>query len=129
MIANGILKNTFSKGLLSRLERHSLIQHHRLLSYNLTRPSTLKHRLQSIPTSQLQPATTYIRNMSASTDFPPTEIREILNRITTLLKERNESISIAETAAGGLISSSILSTPGASGVRNNTSILSTHNTR
>ena len=49
-------------------------------------------------------------------DFPPAEVREILNQISTLLKERKETISVAETAAGGLISSSILSTPGASGI-------------
>ena len=55
------------------------------------------------------------RTMSSSSpDFPPAEIREILNQVTSLLKDRNETISVAETAAGGLISSSILSTPGAS---------------
>jgi len=53
---------------------------------------------------------------SGSHEFPPTEIREILHQISTLLKERHESLSIAETACGGLISSSILSTPGASGI-------------
>ncbi|RMZ06891.1 hypothetical protein D0860_05337 [Hortaea werneckii] len=47
-------------------------------------------------------------------DFPPAEIRQILHEVTTLLKDRGETVSIAETAAGGLISSSILSTPGAS---------------
>jgi len=54
--------------------------------------------------------------MSSSTDFPPTELRSILHQITTLLKDRKETLSVAETAAGGLISSSILSTPGASGI-------------
>lgn len=53
---------------------------------------------------------------SSTPDFPPPELRDILHQITTLLKDRNESVSIAETAAGGLISSSILSTPGASGI-------------
>ncbi|KAK5705473.1 hypothetical protein LTR97_002591 [Elasticomyces elasticus] len=53
---------------------------------------------------------------SSEQDFPPAEIRDILEQISTLLKERNESVSVAETAAGGLISSSILSTPGASGI-------------
>lgn len=52
----------------------------------------------------------------SSASFPPPEIREILQQVTTLLKERKETVSIAETAAGGLISSSILSTPGASGI-------------
>lgn len=53
---------------------------------------------------------------SSSSEFPPSEIREILHQVTSLLKDRNETVSIAETAAGGLISSSILSTPGASGI-------------
>lgn len=69
--------------------------------------------------------------------FPPAELHDILAQVTTLLKDRKESISIAETAAGastpinivaetpadsllfragGLISSSILSTPGASSI-------------
>ena len=55
------------------------------------------------------------RTMSTPS-FPPAELREILHQVTTLLKDRKETISIAETAAGGLISSSILSTPGASGI-------------
>ncbi|KAK1818024.1 hypothetical protein LTR12_007549 [Friedmanniomyces endolithicus] len=49
-------------------------------------------------------------------DFPPADLRPILHQISTLLKSRNETVSIAETAAGGLISSSILSTPGASSI-------------
>lgn len=53
---------------------------------------------------------------SASTpDFPPQAIHQILTEVTSLLKSRGETISIAETAAGGLISSSLLSQPGASG--------------
>jgi PncC family amidohydrolase len=47
-------------------------------------------------------------------DFPPAEIRAILQEVTSLLKSRNETVSVAETAAGGLISSSLLSAPGAS---------------
>jgi PncC family amidohydrolase len=57
------------------------------------------------------------RTMSSTlppSDFPPSAIRPILEEVTSLLKSRGETISIAETAAGGLISSSILSTPGAS---------------
>lgn len=53
---------------------------------------------------------------SSDQDFPPAEIREILTQVSALLKERNETVSIAETAAGGLISSSLLSQPGASGI-------------
>ncbi|KAI1840849.1 hypothetical protein JX266_012931 [Neoarthrinium moseri] len=51
----------------------------------------------------------------AEQDFPPAEIREILQEVTSFLKSRNETVSVAETAAGGLISSSLLSAPGASG--------------
>lgn len=51
---------------------------------------------------------------SAEPDFPPSSVRQILTEVIQLLQSRNETISIAETAAGGLISSSILSTPGAS---------------
>ncbi|KAK6439768.1 hypothetical protein LTR95_004009 [Oleoguttula sp. CCFEE 5521] len=51
---------------------------------------------------------------STSTEFPPQALRQILTEVAELLKSRGETLSIAETAAGGLISSSILSTPGAS---------------
>ncbi|KAI0177544.1 putative competence/damage-inducible protein CinA [Pestalotiopsis sp. NC0098] len=46
--------------------------------------------------------------------FPPAEIQTILDEVTSLLKSRNESVSVAETAAGGLISSSLLTAAGAS---------------
>lgn len=49
-----------------------------------------------------------------SSDFPPKAVHQILTEVTELLKSRGETISIAETAAGGLISSSLLSQPGAS---------------
>ena len=52
--------------------------------------------------------------MATTQDFPPAEIREILREVTTLLKSRNETVSIAETAAGGLISSCLIAEPGAS---------------
>jgi nicotinamide mononucleotide (NMN) deamidase PncC len=44
--------------------------------------------------------------------FPPAETQAILDEVTSLLKSRNETVSVAETAAGGLVSSSA---PGASG--------------
>ncbi|KAH0362500.1 competence/damage-inducible CinA family protein, partial [Aureobasidium melanogenum] len=50
----------------------------------------------------------------ASAHFPPPALRDTLNEVTSLLHSRNQTIAIAETAAGGLLSSSILSTPGAS---------------
>ncbi|KAG7004473.1 protein disulfide-isomerase [Physcia stellaris] len=46
--------------------------------------------------------------------FPPAAVQSILSEVTGLLKQRKETISIAETAAGGIISASLLSTPGAS---------------
>ncbi|KAH7119026.1 competence/damage-inducible protein-like protein cinA [Dendryphion nanum] len=50
-----------------------------------------------------------------SSSFPPPELREIVEEVAKLLKERKETISVAETAAGGLISAALLSYPGASG--------------
>ena len=38
----------------------------------------------------------------------------IANRIATLLKARNETIAVAESSAGGLISAALLAVPGAS---------------
>ncbi|OCL11507.1 hypothetical protein AOQ84DRAFT_396184 [Glonium stellatum] len=51
----------------------------------------------------------------ASSQFPPDALREIVAEVAGLLRERKESISVAETAAGGIISAALLSTPGASG--------------
>ncbi|ORY07541.1 competence/damage-inducible protein-like protein cinA [Clohesyomyces aquaticus] len=47
--------------------------------------------------------------------FPPPALRSILQEVATLLKSRQETVSVAETAAGGLISAALLSFPGASG--------------
>ncbi|KAF2799892.1 competence/damage-inducible protein-like protein cinA [Melanomma pulvis-pyrius CBS 109.77] len=52
--------------------------------------------------------------MTSST-FPPAALKQIVQEVATLLKERKETISVAETAAGGLISATLLSFPGASG--------------
>ena len=40
-----------------------------------------------------------VRRMSnsGSSEFPPKAIREIVTEVTTLLKERNETVSVAET--------------------------------
>ncbi|KAF2659479.1 competence/damage-inducible protein-like protein cinA [Lophiostoma macrostomum CBS 122681] len=51
----------------------------------------------------------------SSSAFPPVSLREIVQEVAGLLKERKETISVAETAAGGLISATLLSYPGASG--------------
>jgi len=48
--------------------------------------------------------------------FPPPALREAAAVVGALLKEKGETVSVAETAAGGLISASILSLPGASKV-------------
>jgi len=45
--------------------------------------------------------------------IPPT-LQEVATEVAQLLKERKETISVAETAAGGLISAALLATPGAS---------------
>ncbi|KAK2600378.1 hypothetical protein N8I77_009916 [Diaporthe amygdali] len=49
-------------------------------------------------------------------DFPPPALREAASKVASLLRERSETISVAETAAGGLISAALLATPGASKV-------------
>jgi hypothetical protein len=49
-----------------------------------------------------------------STEFPPPALKAAAQELAAVLKERNETISVAETAAGGLISASLLATPGAS---------------
>ncbi|KAL1311546.1 hypothetical protein AAFC00_001666 [Neodothiora populina] len=50
----------------------------------------------------------------ASSGFPPQSLKPLLAEVTTLLSSRNELVAVAETAAGGILSSSLLSTPGAS---------------
>lgn len=44
----------------------------------------------------------------------PPQLKAIANEVAQLLKDRKETICVAETAAGGLVSAAILSTPGAS---------------
>jgi len=46
--------------------------------------------------------------------FPPPTIKTLATEVASLLKQRKETISIAETAGGGLLSSSLLAVPGAS---------------
>lgn len=87
------------------------------------------HTQQRTSTSNSNDNRTTQKNMSSSTStdpsppqqeqkptqsFPPAQLHDLLTQISDLLKSRNESVSIAETACGGLISSSLLSTPGAS---------------
>ncbi|KAJ7451009.1 competence/damage-inducible protein-like protein cinA [Mycena galericulata] len=49
-----------------------------------------------------------------NSSFLPPALRAIANEVGELLKSRQETISVAETAAGGLISAALLSVPGAS---------------
>jgi len=49
-----------------------------------------------------------------SSEFPPQSVRAIVQDVSNLLKDRKETVSIVETCAGGIISASLLSTPGAS---------------
>lgn len=58
---------------------------------------------------------TPIRMASTQPDsFPPPTLRQAAEEVANLLKARQETVAVAETAAGGLISSALLSTPGAS---------------
>jgi hypothetical protein len=46
--------------------------------------------------------------------FPPPSLKKVAEEVAALLRKNNETVSVAETAAGGLISAALLSTPGAS---------------
>ncbi|KAF5098050.1 hypothetical protein DV451_003562 [Geotrichum candidum] len=46
--------------------------------------------------------------------FPPIDIVPLVNRIAAVLRERKQTITISESACGGLISSYLVSVPGAS---------------
>lgn len=47
-------------------------------------------------------------------EFPPAEASEIVKRISHILIERDETIAVSEAACGGLLSSYLVSVPGAS---------------
>lgn len=51
---------------------------------------------------------------STMAEFPPPPLKKIAEEVAAVLRERKETIAVAETAAGGLISAALLSTPGAS---------------
>ena len=55
-----------------------------------------------------------LRSHSTMAEFPPPALKAAAEEVATLLRDRKETISVAETAAGGLISAALLSTPGAS---------------
>lgn len=46
--------------------------------------------------------------------FPSQDVAVTVNRIATLLKRRNETVSVSEAACGGLLSAYLVSVPGAS---------------
>ncbi|GAB7344474.1 hypothetical protein MBLNU457_2311t1 [Dothideomycetes sp. NU457] len=53
--------------------------------------------------------------MSTSTQtFPPHTLQPLINDLATHLKSSAQTLALAETATGGLVSSSLLSVPGAS---------------
>ena len=52
----------------------------------------------------------------SSSAFPPPALAKIAQEVAAQLKARKETLSVAETAAGGLVSAAILATPGASQV-------------
>lgn len=47
-------------------------------------------------------------------DFPPKKAEQLVKRISELLKSRQETIAVTEAACGGLLSSYLVSVPGAS---------------
>ncbi|KAI9035240.1 CinA family protein [Aspergillus affinis] len=49
-------------------------------------------------------------------EFPPASLQPLIQEVFDLLVSRKETVSVAETAAGGLISACLLSTPGASSI-------------
>ncbi|KAJ5772541.1 competence/damage-inducible protein CinA [Penicillium odoratum] len=49
-------------------------------------------------------------------EFPPPSLQPLIQEVFDLLRARNETISVAETAAGGLISACLISAPGASAI-------------
>ncbi|EXJ63223.1 hypothetical protein A1O7_03670 [Cladophialophora yegresii CBS 114405] len=49
-----------------------------------------------------------------SAQFPPPQLKAAAEEVAALLKSRGETVCVAETAAGGLISAALLATPGAS---------------
>jgi nicotinamide-nucleotide amidase len=46
--------------------------------------------------------------------MPPTQLQTLANSVAALLKQRGETIAVAESSTGGLISAALLAVPGAS---------------
>lgn len=62
----------------------------------------------------LREGCTGVRSQATMSAIPLPELKQATEEVTELLRDRGESVAVAETAAGGLISSSLLSQPGAS---------------
>ena len=52
--------------------------------------------------------------MACTTTFPPPSLVPLVAQISGILAERKQTVCVAETAAGGLVSAALLSVPGAS---------------
>ena len=50
----------------------------------------------------------------AAAAFPPPPLVPLVTQIAAILTERKQTVAVAETAAGGLVSAALLSVPGAS---------------
>jgi Competence-damaged protein len=81
------------------------------------KPKTRKLKLQTSSSFHLESnslITALPGTMASPNAFPPPELQRAAEEVAALLRERGETIAVAETAAGGLISAALLSTPGAS---------------
>lgn len=47
-------------------------------------------------------------------EFPPTEIKALVEEIADVLRSKNQTLAISEAACGGLLSAYLISVPGAS---------------
>ncbi|KAE8334662.1 hypothetical protein BDV24DRAFT_156687 [Aspergillus arachidicola] len=65
---------------------------------------------------QQSPLHSIYNRVITMSEFPPSNLQPIVREVFELLRAKKETISVAETAAGGLISASLLSVSGASAV-------------
>lgn len=77
------------------------IKHRHKYRYNF-KPLSLDSKMSSSATTASSPG------------FPPPALQSAAEEVASLLRTRNETISVAETAAGGLVSAALLACPGAS---------------
>ncbi|KAI9013440.1 hypothetical protein DFJ74DRAFT_771340 [Hyaloraphidium curvatum] len=67
--------------------------------------------------------------MSADHGFPPPALADLVDRLAALLVRRKETVSVAESACGGIISAAILAFPGASAFYKGGSVIYTMDAR